>query len=86
MSVDAIEVQFLSSDHHRTYLVRGHVETEKMKEAVAAYGEEELEAFSAPSHAWWRVIPNLHGFDRWYQQAEPASRGSFKCTVMTRDW
>jgi hypothetical protein len=88
LSLSQDDVEWLVSEHQKTYLIRGHVDPEAMLEAVKEYGECEPESFSKPTHQWWRTYPKWVEGDRvqWFQQAEPNARGAFKCTVMTKDW
>jgi hypothetical protein len=83
-----LQVLDLTSDWHITLLVKGHVDHAVMREACAKERAGDLVGFGEPIHTWWRTFPKwVDGVrTRWYQQAEPHTRGAFRCTVMVKDW
>lgn len=83
-----IDVEYLKSDWHITYLTRDHIAPEVMRAAVLEAEGGEVSGFCDPRHEWWRRFPKWDNGMRvqWYQQAQPNSRGAFRCTVMVKDW
>lgn len=83
----SIELEYLISDHHKTYMARGHVDLIAMRRAVEAEREHQpdFHNWKGPQHLWYRAIPKP-GYTAWYMEAQPNARGAFPATVMTLDW
>ncbi len=67
------------------YMSKGHQDFKSFMDSMREYGFDELGDWSAPSHQWWRTVPDRSGeYNVVYVLAEPHSRGAFPVTVMER--
>lgn len=82
---EVLELEFLKSDDWLTYMVRGHVDLDKMKAAVTTELDGDVNGYREPNHAWFRAVPKK-GFDVWYERAEEKTRGAFPVTIMAKPW
>ena len=82
-----MELEYISSDHHQIWFIRGHIDKEEAGEALKAKDVCFCDEFELPKHTYFRCRPDNTGeFDKWYYEVKEPGRGAFPVTMMLRNW
>ena len=84
--MSVLKLEYISSDYHSIYFIRGHIDIDKASDALKKE-DDGYDEFSAPKHVYFRARPDNTGeHDCWYYEVEEAGQGAFPVTMMMRDW
>ena len=76
-----MEIEYCYGDDGPAYFARDHVPLDEfMAEVTKQVDPDDRILEEEPSHCWMRVCRNFQEETMMFVEAEPGSRGAFKCT------